>query len=312
MKSTLVVATRGSRLALWQAEHVKSRILALRPDLDVTLLHVRTKGDVILDVPLAQVGGKGLFIKEIEEALLDGRADLAVHSVKDMPAELPAGLVLACIPEREISADCFVSGTAAGLDDLPQGARVGTCSLRRQAQILARRPDLRMEMLRGNVETRLRRLRDGDFDAVILAGAGLKRLGLMDDGMRLLPETEIVPAVGQGALGLECREDDADLRALLAGMEHAPTRACVEAERGFLAGLDGGCQTPIAAHAVMDADDPAFLVLDGLVAELDGSRVLRLERRIPVAEARDGGLAMAAELRDMGAAEILARLGAAG
>lgn len=312
MKKSLVVATRGSRLALWQAEHVRSRILALRPDLDVSLLHVRTRGDVILDVPLAQVGGKGLFIKEIEEALLDGRADLAVHSVKDMPAELPAGLVLACIPEREISADCFVSDTAAGLDDLPRGARVGTCSLRRQAQILARRPDLRMEMLRGNVETRLRKLRDGEFDAVILAGAGLKRLGLMDGGMRLLPEAEIVPAVGQGALGLECRGDDADLRALLAEMEHAPTRACVEAERGFLAGLDGGCQTPIAAHAVMADDDPGVLILDGLVAELDGSRVLRLQRRIPVAQARDGGLTMADELRDMGAAEILARLGAAG
>ena len=306
MKTPLVIATRGSQLALWQADHVRRRLLALRPDLSIELLKIKTKGDVILDVPLSKVGGKGLFIKEIEEALLDGRADLAVHSVKDVPMALPEGLTLACVPEREICTDCLVSETISRFEEIPQGARIGTCSLRRQAQLLHARPDLRILPLRGNVETRLRKLQEGEFDAIVLASAGMKRLGLSARHMTHLPEDCFVPAVGQGAIGIECRVGDADLRALLSTMEHRPTRICVDAERGFLAGLDGGCQVPIAAHATMH--DNTHLHLEGLVGEVDGSHLIRLQRDGDASDARDIGLGMARDILDRGAGDILHRL----
>ncbi len=296
----LVIATRGSKLALWQAEHVKSRIEGRHPGVSVELLVLKTRGDIILDVPLAKVGGKGLFVKEIEEALLDGRADLAVHSMKDVPMELPEGLVLGIIPEREEPSDTFLSVHHGSLAALPHGATVGTSSLRRQSQLLALRPDLNVVSLRGNVDTRLRKLSEGQFDAIIMATAGMKRLGLSAPKSEVLgppaflpavgqkrlglsaPKSEVLgppaflPAVGQGALGIEFRDDrtdGADLRDLLAFMEHTPTRIRVEAERGFLAGLQGGCQVPIAGHAVMTGD--ATFALEGLVADLTGARVIR-------------------------------------
>lgn len=306
MKTSLVIATRGSQLALWQAEHVRQRLLALRPDLSVELLTIKTRGDIILDVPLSKVGGKGLFIKEIEEALLDGRADLAVHSVKDVPMDLPEGLTLACVPERETCTDCLVSETISRFEDAPQGARIGTCSLRRQAQLLHARPDLHILPLRGNVETRLRKLRQGEFDAIVLASAGMKRLGLSARYMTHLRKDFFVPAVGQGAIGIECRTGDRELRSLLAVMEHRPTRICVEAERGFLAGLDGGCQVPIAAHAVMRSGTRFHL--EGLVGEVDGSRLLRVRQDGDASDARAVGLRMARDILDRGAGDILRRL----
>lgn len=302
----LTIATRGSRLALWQAEHVKNRLMALEPGLEIDLAVIKTKGDVILDVPLAQVGGKGLFVKEIEEALLDGRAALAVHSIKDVPMQLPDGLILGCVPEREVCTDCFLSFRHAALDDLPQGARVGTSSLRRQAQLLALRPDLHIESLRGNVDTRLKKLENGDYDAIVLASAGMRRLELVTPFMQPLPPDRFVPAVGQGALGIECRADDSRTRELLSRLEHRPTRICVEAERGFLAGLDGGCQVPIGAHAEMI--DAARFTLEGLVGEVDGSRILRARLDGEADAARETGLQLARTLLDQGAREILERL----
>lgn len=302
----LTIATRGSRLALWQAEHVKNRLMALEPGLEIELAVIRTRGDVILDVPLAQVGGKGLFVKEIEEALLDGRAALAVHSIKDVPMQLPEGLILGCVPEREVCTDCFLSFRHAGLDDLPHGARVGTSSLRRQAQLLALRPDLHIESLRGNVDTRLKKLENGDYDAIVLASAGMRRLELVTPFMQPLPPERFVPAVGQGALGIECRADDSRTRDLLARLEHRPTRICVEAERGFLAGLDGGCQVPIGAHA--DMTDVTHFTLEGLVGEVDGSRILRARLDGEAESARETGLKLAQTLLDQGARDILERL----
>lgn len=302
--NTLVIATRGSRLALWQAEHVRERLVAAHPGLDVELKVIRTKGDIILDVPLAQVGGKGLFIKEIEEALLAGVAHVAVHSMKDVPMQLPAGLVLAAVPERENPADLFLSARHSGVDALPAGAVVGTSSLRRQAQILALRPDLRVVSLRGNVDTRLRKLLDGAFDAIIMAAAGMKRLGLSAPHAVELPMTDFLPAVGQGALGLECRDDDRQTLSLIACLEHPPTRVCIEAERGFLAGLEGGCQTPIAGHAVHG--DAGTFCLEGMVASTDGSEVIRRSVTGNAGEARRAGFELAGMLRDAGASRLLA------
>lgn len=302
----LTIATRGSRLALWQAEHVKERLLALEPDLEIDLAVIKTKGDIILDVPLAQVGGKGLFVKEIEEALLNKSAAMAVHSIKDVPMTLPDGLTLGCIPEREICTDCFLSFRYACFADLPQGARVGTSSLRRQAQLLARRPDLVIESLRGNVDTRLRKLENGEYDAIVLASAGMRRLHLSAHYMESLSPDLFVPAVGQGALGIECRADDTFTLELLSRMEHHETRICVEAERGFLAGLDGGCQVPIGAHAVMTG--ASSFVLDGLVGEVDGSCIIRSQLEGRADNARETGLALAEKLLNNGAREILERL----
>lgn len=309
MRKSLVIATRGSQLALWQAEHVKSRLLALDPELRIDLSIIKTKGDIIQDVPLAKVGGKGLFVKEIEEALLDGSADLAVHSMKDVPMELPEGLVLGCVPQRETPADTLLSVQYASLEALPQGAHVGTSSLRRQAQLLALRPDLRISSLRGNVDTRLRKLMEGQYDAIILAGAGLNRLGLSAPHMQALDPNVFLPAVGQGALGIECRADRQDILDMLAFFEHRPTRICVEAERGFLAGLEGGCQVPIAGHAIMD-DENSF-TLCGLVAETDGSVVLRQSLSGSASDARATGQTLARQLRESGAGDILARVYAA-
>ena len=235
--SKLVIATRGSQLALWQARHVRDCLMALEPGLEIELSIIKTRGDKILDVPLAQVGGKGLFVKEIEEALLDKSADLAVHSIKDVPMVLPESLVLGCVPKREVFTDCLCSEKYASPDELPKGARVGTSSLRRQSQLLAMRPDLEIISLRGNVDTRLKRLREGRFDAILLASAGLVRLGLSATHMTPLDPEKFVPAVGQGALGIECRRDDERVLGLVKRLEDYETRVCVEAERGFLTGL---------------------------------------------------------------------------
>ncbi|MBI5521229.1 MAG: hydroxymethylbilane synthase [Desulfarculus sp.] len=302
---TLTIATRGSQLALAQARWVAGRLAALHPGLTVELEIIKTTGDKILDVPLAQVGGKGLFVKEIEDALLMGRAGLAVHSMKDVPSDLPEGLILAAVSEREDVRDVLVGRRGGGLETLPQGGRVGTSSLRRQAQLLALRPDLFMVPVRGNVETRLKKLDTEGLDAVVLAAAGLNRLGLKDVPAHPLEPATMLPAVGQGALGLECRVDDAWVRALIAPLDHPPTAAAVAAERGFLARLEGGCQVPIAGHAVLDN---GIVTLRGLVASLDGRRVVRGQGLAPPHEARAMGAAVAEEVLERGGREILAQV----
>lgn len=264
MRDTLVIATRGSKLALWQANHVASRLRETHPGLVVDLLPIKTKGDKILDVPLAKVGGKGLFVKEIEEALLDGRADVAVHSMKDVPAEQPEGLVVGIVPEREDPCDMLLSVAHDGLAALPAGARVGTSSLRRKAQLTAARPDLAIVDLRGNLDTRVGKLLDGQFDAIVVAAAGLNRLGLTAPKAERLAPPRFLPAAAQGALGIEYRRDDPETAAMLAFFDHAESRDAVAAERAFLARLEGGCQVPIAAFAAIDGDS---LTLDGLVAD---------------------------------------------
>jgi hydroxymethylbilane synthase len=301
----LVIATRGSKLALAQARWVAGRLAALRPGLEVELKVIKTKGDKITDVPLAAVGGKGLFVKEIEEALLAGRAQLAVHSMKDVPAELPPGLVIAGVSPRQDVRDVLVSRRWGSLEELPPGARVGTSSLRRRAQLLARRPDLEVVPLRGNVETRLRKLDEQGLDAVILAAAGLARLGLEQVATQYLPVETLLPAVGQGALGLECREDDAATRELVAALADPAAAAAVEAERAFLGRLEGGCQVPIAAHAVLEGDR---LWLRGLVADLEGRRLVRAQGRAPRAEAAALGRQVAEEVLESGGREILAQV----
>ena len=321
--TTLTIATRGSRLALWQAEHIKA-LLKKRHQVWVELLVLKTKGDIILDVPLSKVGGKGLFVKEIEEALLDGRADLAVHSMKDVPMQLPEGLVLGAIPEREDPADLLLSMRYASLAALPGGARVGTSSLRRQAQLLALRPDLEVLSLRGNVDTRIRKLKDGEFDAIIMAAAGMKRL---DISLPHMVPLDFLPAAGQGALGIEYKadrpENRPDVADLLAFLNHPETFVRVEAERAFLAGLDGGCQVPIAAHAVLsEYSGPGVtpgalipgvkLILEGLVADIQGRTIIRRTLRGKAVEARAIGTALAEEIKNAGGAAILQKLYGAG
>ena len=303
----VTIATRGSQLALWQAEHIKSRLMAQYEGLEVELLILKTKGDIILDVPLAKVGGKGLFVKEIEEALLAGTADLAVHSMKDVPMVLPEGLTLGAVPEREICTDLFLSEKYAALEDLPQGAKLGTSSLRRQSQALALRPDLEVAMLRGNVETRLRKMKEGQYDAIILARAGVKRLGLGASLQQDLTPPSFLPAVGQGALGIEIRDDRPEMRELVAFLDHSPTRLCVTAERAFLRRLDGGCQVPIAAHAVLEGEE---LCLEALVADPLGKVVFRDTVRCAATleEADAAGQKLAEKLLADGADKILAEL----
>ena len=303
----VIIATRGSQLALWQAEHIKSRLMAQHPGLEVELLILKTKGDIILDVPLAKVGGKGLFVKEIEEALLSGAADLAVHSMKDVPMVLPEGLTLGAVPEREICTDLFLSEKYAALEELPQGAKLGTSSLRRQSQALALRPDLEVAMLRGNVETRLRKMKEGQYDAIILARAGVKRLGLGASLQQDLTPPSFLPAVGQGALGIEIRDDRPEMRELVAFLDHMPTRLCVTAERAFLRRLDGGCQVPIAAHAVLEGEE---LCLEALVADPLGKVVFRDTVRCAATleEADAAGQRLAEKLLADGADKILAEL----
>ena len=305
LKQTLTIATRGSKLALWQAEYVRKRIVERRPDLTVDILVLKTRGDIILDVPLAKVGGKGLFVKEIEEALLDGRADMAVHSMKDVPMQLPDGLVIGIIPQRAAPYDLFVSNRHPDLESLPRGATVGTSSLRRQAQLLALRPDIIVHSLRGNVDTRIRKLNEGQFAAIIMAAAGLLRLGIHTPHMAALAPPDFLPAAGQGALGIEFANSRTDIHDLLQFMEDTPTRTCVEAERGFLAGLDGGCQVPIAAHARM-TDENSF-ILDGLVASPDGKQVIREHICGETNLARETGLELAQRCKNKGA-DMLLRL----
>ncbi|HEU4384602.1 MAG TPA: hydroxymethylbilane synthase [Anaeromyxobacteraceae bacterium] len=295
------IATRRSRLALWQANHVAGLLRAREPGLEVRLHELVTRGDKILEVPLAEVGGKGLFVKEIEEALLARQAEVAVHSMKDLPALLAPGLVVGAVPEREDPRDALCSRKARSLSDLPRGARVGTSSLRRGAQLKALRPDLRVETVRGNVETRLRK-GETELDAVVLAYAGLRRLGLADRASYVFDTSEMLPAVAQGALALESRADDGATLERLARLEHPETRIRVEAERGFLRRLEGGCQVPLAGHATVAG---GTVRLRGLVASLDGSRVVRGERSGPSAEAVRVGEALAEELLGKGAAEIL-------
>lgn len=299
------IATRQSPLALWQAEHIKSRLLALHPDLQVELVTFVTQGDKILDTPLAKIGGKGLFVKELEMALLDGRADLAVHSMKDVPMELPDGLILPVICEREDPTDAFVSNHFAQLMDLPQGARLGTSSLRRRCQLQALRPDVQIIDLRGNVGTRLSKLDAGEYDAIILASAGLKRLGLHARIKSSIDPVLSLPAVGQGALGLECRAGDTRVLELIAPLRHLPTDTCVRAERAFNQRLMGGCQVPIAGFATLVGDT---LHLEGRVGSVDGQELLKDQIHGAAADAATLGVQLAEQLLAQGAGRLLAAL----
>jgi hydroxymethylbilane synthase len=290
---------------MWQAEHVAEALRRVHSGLEVEILGMSTRGDKILDAPLAKIGGKGLFVKELEQGMLEGTADIAVHSMKDVPVEFPHGLHLPVIMDREDPCDAFVSNRFEGLEDLPEGACVGTSSLRRQCQLAARRPDLDIRPLRGNVNTRLAKLDAGEYDAVILAAAGLMRLGFEDRiGARLTTE-ESLPAIGQGALGIECREDDERVNALIAPLHHRDTSDRVLAERAMNHRLHGGCQVPIAGHALLDGDR---LSLRGLVGTPDGTRVLRGEQAGPRTESEALGTSLAEDLLAQGAGEILRAL----
>jgi hydroxymethylbilane synthase len=300
---SLRIGTRGSKLALVQSTWVKAKIEQKHPNAHVELVTIKTTGDTILDSPLSKVGGKGLFVKEIEDALLNGRIDLAVHSMKDVPAELPEGLVLSIFPQREDPRDAFVSTQYRTLNLLPHGSRVGTSSLRRAAQLLNVRPDLEMVSLRGNVDTRLRKLAAGEFQAIILATAGLRRFGLADRISQVFSTDQMLPAIGQGALGLELRADDTETMGLLDFLNHEPTRITVGAERAFLKELKGGCQVPIAAFAHLNGQR---LHLQGMVAELDGSSLLRDHLTDNKDKAEDLGINLARKLLDAGADRILA------
>lgn len=307
MKLTAIkIATRGSALALVQANWVKDKLTKQFPDLTVELEIIKTKGDKILDVPLADVGGKGLFVKEIEDAVLDGRAHLAVHSIKDVPTEFPPGLGLVAVAEREDFRDVLVSGDGLKLDELPSGARIGTSSLRRRAQLLNRRPDLKIESIRGNVETRLSKIVTENLDGVILAAAGLNRLGLAHRITQHLEPGIMLPAIGQGALGLETRTDDKAVLDIISFLDHRETAVCVKAERAFLERLEGGCQVPIAALGVLKKDR---IQLTGLVADPDGRKCLRDRLEAEPEEAEDLGKSLAEELLDRGADEILSSIG---
>lgn len=301
----LRIATRQSPLALWQAHHVAALLRALHPGLEVSLVEMTTAGDRFLAAPLAQVGGKGLFVKELEQALLDGRADLAVHSLKDMTSHLPPGLVLATVPEREDPRDALVSPSGRSLESLPFRARVGTASQRRSCLLRERRPDLEVVTVRGNVQTRLRKLEEG-LDALMLAYAGLKRLSLEHRVSQVLSPEVSLPAVGQGVLGIECREDDARTRALLAPLEHPPTRHAVVAERALLSRMEGGCTVPMAGYAVVDG---GRVWLRGMVGRPDGTLVVRGEREGRVEDGERLGLELAEELLSHGGAEILRTYG---
>ena len=301
----LKIATRQSPLALWQAEHIRARLEALHTNLKVELVTFVTQGDKILDTPLAKIGGKGLFVKELEAALLDGRADLAVHSMKDVPMALPEGLSLAVICEREDPLDAFVSNTYNSFDDLPQGAKVGTSSLRRKCQILKQRPDLEIIDLRGNVGTRLSKLDAGNYDAIILASAGLKRLGLAERIRHTLEPVVSLPAVGQGALGLECRSQDQAVLDLILPLMHAETNSCVRAERAFNAYLEGGCQVPIAGYATLENGQ---IHLEGRVGSVDGQTLLKAQQVGLPEQAEQLGVKLAQDLLAQGAGEILKAL----
>lgn len=301
----LVIASRESALAMWQAQHIQSRLQALYPQTEVTILGMTTTGDQILDSPLARIGGKGLFVKELEQALADGRADLAVHSMKDVPMHLPPGFAMAAISEREDPRDAFVSNDFASLEALPAGSVVGTSSLRRQSQLQARFPTLKIESLRGNLQTRLRKLDEGQYAAIILAAAGLKRLGLESRIREAIDQDKSIPAVGQGALGIEINAERIDLLEVLAPLNHAITAACVEAERGMSRALAGSCQVPLGAFAQQEGDT---LHITGFVASIDGKELLRESAQGPATKPEALGQALATKLIARGADRILAAL----
>ncbi|NOY63015.1 MAG: hydroxymethylbilane synthase [Gammaproteobacteria bacterium] len=305
MSSNIIrIATRKSPLALWQAHYVRDRLLKAHTGLEVELLGMSTQGDKILDSPLAKIGGKGLFVKELEVSMLEGRADIAVHSMKDVPVEIPEGLHLPVICEREDPLDAFVSNQYENLD--AQGARVGTSSLRRQCQLRERRPDLKILDLRGNVNTRLAKLDQGDYDAIILAAAGLRRLEFEHRITYSLPITESLPAIGQGAVGIECRSNDERINTLIAALDHGPTHVRVNAERALNQRLEGGCQVPIAGHARIV--DGGMLILQGLVGQPDGSEMIRGEIEGDQYSATEMGIKLADDLLSRGAATILQSL----
>lgn len=299
------IATRQSPLALWQAHFVKDALQAAHPGLEVELVTMVTRGDVLLDTPLAKVGGKGLFVKELELAMLENRADLAVHSMKDVPVDFPEGLGLVTICEREDPRDAFVSNHYSSLDELPHGAVVGTCSLRRQCQIKEARPDIVIKDLRGNVGTRLAKLDAGEFDAIVLAAAGLKRLKLEERIASFLEPEQSLPAVGQGAVGIECRLDDQRLLTLLEPLNHADTATRVRCERAMNLTLQGGCQVPIGSYTILEGDN---IWLRALVGEPDGSQIIRGEIRGPRQQAEQLGIELANQLLEQGAQEILTKL----
>jgi hydroxymethylbilane synthase len=304
MNDRIRLGTRGSALALWQAGWVKDQIESRWPGLAVDLVPIKTTGDKILDVPLARIGGKGLFTKEIDEAMLDGRIDVAVHSLKDVPFELPQGIDIGAVPEREDPRDAFISD-GPKLHELPAGAKIGTSSLRRQVQLRHLFPGLILDSLRGNVDTRLRKLSEGAFDAIILAVAGLKRLGHVNRITQILDDEVMVSAVGQGALAIVCRTEDDSTKRLLSGMEDQATRTAVTAERGLLRALGGSCQVPVAGRAKLNGNE---LVIKGLIASLDGKRVIMHELHGPADRAEHLGQALGQRLLDMGAGEILAEI----
>ncbi|MBI3398228.1 MAG: hydroxymethylbilane synthase [Deltaproteobacteria bacterium] len=308
MKKNIKLGTRASQLALWQGNWVRSEIEKRNPGMEVELVKIKTTGDKILDVPLSKVGGKGLFVKEIEEALLDNRIDLAVHSMKDVPTDFPKGLHLAAITEREDPRDALIIGVKGqgsgvkGFKDIPQGATIGTSSLRRSSQLLNMRHDLKIVQLRGNLNTRLKKLDEGQYDAIILAAAGVKRLGWADRITEYLSPEISLPAIGQGALGIETRIDDNEINDLVAFFDHKPTSVAVKAERALLKRLEGGCQVPIAAHGEIKAGN---LNLIGLVASTDGKKIIKDFITGPTNKAESIGIALAEKLLNMGAWDIL-------
>ncbi len=304
-KKIIRIATRKSPLALWQAEHVAALLEQTFPNVSTELVKMSTRGDKILDSPLAKIGGKGLFVKELEQGMLDGTADLAVHSMKDVPVEFPEGLHLACIMQREDPTDAFVSNKYSAISELPEDARIGTCSLRRQCQIKERLPKAEILPLRGNVNTRLAKLDAGEFDAIILASSGLKRLGMADRIKDYLDPAISLPAIGQGALGLECRTNDAEINQMLETLSDQQTTICVSAERAMNARLNGGCQVPIAGFAELREGQ---LFMRGLVGKPDGSVLYRAEKKGAPAQAEEIGIAIAEDLLNQGAKEVLQAL----
>jgi hydroxymethylbilane synthase len=298
----LRIATRKSPLALWQAEHVGVRLQEAHPGLRVELVTMTTQGDRVVDSPLARIGGKGLFVKELEQGMLERSADIAVHSMKDVPAELPAGFAIGAILEREDPRDAFVSNHYDSIDALPQAALIGTSSLRRQCQLRAWRPDLQVLDLRGNVNTRLRRLDQGDYDAIVLASAGLKRLEMAARITRALTPEELLPAIGQGVIGIECRAEDAAVRRLIEPLNHEPTCLCIQAERALNAALAGGCQAPVAGYSLLSNE---LIELRGLVGRPDGSEIVRSQIVGPAPDAESLGRELAEDLLARGARRIL-------